>query len=256
MLTRLAVTGASRGIGKCIALDLAARGANVVVNYVKSASAAEEVVLQIRAMGRKAVAIQADVSSYDDIKHMFDKAERTFGKLDIVMSNSGIECFSPIEETTPDLYDKVMNLNTRGQFFVAQQGYLHMNEHGRIILMSSVAAHIRGLAGHAIYSASKAAIEAMVRSFPNDFAGKKVTVNAIAPGGVSSDMTLENAWRYSPGGKPDMPLEDICAGLARICPLGRFGVPEDIAKTVAFLASDDSEWVNGQTIGLTGGSRA
>lgn len=249
------VTGASRGIGKGIAIDLASRGADVAVNYVKSTSAAEEVVSEIRAMGRKAVAIQADISSYDDIKRMFDEAEQALGKLDIVISNSGTECFASLEETTPELYDRVMNLNTRGQFFVAQQGYLHMNEHGRIILMSSVAAHMRGLAGHAIYSASKAAVEAMVRSFPNDFAAKKITVNAIAPGGVATDMAIENAWRYSPGGKPDMPLKDIYAGLAHICPLGRFGVPEDIAKTVAFLASDDSEWVNGQTIGLTGGSR-
>jgi len=249
------VTGASRGIGKGIALDLASRGANVVVNYVKSASAAEEVVTQIKAMGQKAVAIQADVSKFEDVKRMFDEAEQVLGKLDIVMSNSGIECFADLEDTTPELYDKVMNLNTRGQFFVAQQGYLHMNNHGRIILTSSVAAHMRGLKGHSLYSASKAAVEAMVRSFPNDFAEKKVTVNAIAPGGVASDMAVENAWRYTPGGKPDMSIKEIYAGLAHICPLGRFGVPEDIAKMVAFLASDESEWVNGQTIGLTGGSR-
>lgn len=95
-------------------------------------------------MGRKAVAIQADISSYSNIVRMFDEAVQALGKLDIVMSNSGTECFAPIEETTPELYDKVMNLNTRGQFFVAQQAYIHMNEHGRIILMSSVAAHMRG----------------------------------------------------------------------------------------------------------------
>ena len=206
-------------------------------------------------MGRRAIAIQADVSSYTEIKRMFAEAVQAFGMLDIVVSNSGIECFAPLQETTPELYDSVMNLNTRGQFFVAQQGYKHMNAHGRIVLMSSVAAHMRGLAGHAIYSSSKAAVEAMVRSFPNDFAPKKVTVNAIAPGGVSSDMAIANAWRYAPGGKPDMSQDEIYAGLAHICPLGRFGVPDDVAKTVAFLASDDSEWVNGQTIGLTGGSR-
>ncbi|KAK5993543.1 Hydroxynaphthalene reductase-like protein Arp2 [Cladobotryum mycophilum] len=249
------VTGSSRGIGRGIALHLAACGANVIINYVKSATAAEEVVAEIKAMGRKSVAIQADVSIFEDIQRLFDEAERAMGKLDIVMSNSGTECFADLEETTPELYDRVMNINTRGQFFVAQQGYMHMNQHGRIILMSSVAAHLRGLKGHSIYSASKAAIEAMVRSFPDDFAPKKVTVNAIAPGGVATQMAVENAYRYTPGGKPDMSLDDIYDGLASICPLGRFGLPVDIAKTVAFLASDDSEWVNGQTIGLTGGSR-
>jgi 3-oxoacyl-[acyl-carrier protein] reductase len=176
---------------------------------------------------------------------MFAEAVEALGNLDVVVSNSGIECFESIEDTTPELYDAVMNINTRGQFFVAQQGYLHMKEHGRVILMSSVAAHLRGLTGHAIYSASKAAVEAMVRSFPNDFAPKKVTCNAIAPGGVASDMAIQNAWRYAPNGKPDMPLRDIYAGLAHLCPLGRFGIPADIAKTVAFLASEDSEWVNG-----------
>jgi 3-oxoacyl-[acyl-carrier protein] reductase len=244
-LTIAAVTGASRGIGRGIALDLASRGANVAVNYVRSETAAASVVAEIRAMGRKAVAIQADISSVDDIKRMFGEAVQALGNLDVVVSNSGIECFESIENTTTELYDSVMNLNTRGQFFVAQQGYLHMNQHGRIILMSSVAANLRGLAGHAIYSASKAAVEAMVRSFPSDFAPKKVTCNAVAPGGVASDMSIANAWRYAPGGTPDMPLEKIHAGLAGICPLGRMGVPEDVAKTVAFLASDDSDWING-----------
>jgi 3-oxoacyl-[acyl-carrier protein] reductase len=224
----------------------------VAVNYVRSAESAAAVVEEIKALGRRAVAIQADVSDPEAVKHLCSETVRQLGKLNVVCSNSGSECFEPIESTTPEMYDRIMNLNTRGQFFVAQQGYLHMEEGGRIILMSSVAAHMRGLKGHAIYSASKAAVEAFVRSFPDDFGPKRVTVNAIAPGGVATDMAVENAWRYSPGGKPDMELKDIYQGLAHICPLDRFAVPLDIAKTVAFLASDDSEWINGKRAELSG----
>lgn len=250
------VTGASRGIGKGIALELAARGADVAVNYVRSGAAAADVVAQIQSMGRRSITIQADLSSVPEITRMFEELVRGIGKPDIVVSNSGMECFVSLEETTSDVYDEVMNLNTRAQFFVAQQGYICMNNNGRIILMSSVAAHMRGFAGHALYPASKAAVEAMVRSLPEDFAPKKVTINAIAPGGVESDMSRENAWRYNPEGKKDIPIGEIYAGLAALNPLRRFGTPQDIAKTVAFLASDESEWINGQTIGLTGGSRS
>lgn len=240
------VTGSSRGIGKGIALHLAACGADIAVNYVHSAKSAQATVDEIMALGRRAIAVQADVSKPDEVKRMFAETVAQLGKLNVVCSNSGIECFESLEDTTPELYDRVMNLNTRGQFFVAKEGYLHMETGGRIILTSSVAAHMRGLVGHSLYAASKAAIEAFVRSFPNDFAPKRVTVNAIAPGGVATDMAVENAWRYAPGGNPEMSLEQIYDGLAAICPLGRFAVPSDIAKTVAFLASDDSEWINGE----------
>ncbi|MCJ1283717.1 hypothetical protein MMC26_003048 [Xylographa opegraphella] len=248
------VTGASRGIGKGIALDLGARGASVVVNYNSSASGAKAVVEEIEKLGSKAVAIKADVSSFPDIEKLFTEALAHFGKIDIVVSNSGVEHFETIEKVTPEQFDHIFSINTRGQFFVAQQGYKHISHGGRIVMMSSIAANIRGLADHAIYSASKAAIEAMVRSLPSDFSPKRVTVNAVAPGGIESDMAKDNGWRYIPGGDPSMSLDVVAAALAENCPLKRFGVPQDVARVVSFLVSEEGGWINGQTITISGGS--
>lgn len=241
------VTGSSRGIGRGIILELAGRGADCVVNYCGNVTAAQSVVKECQALGVKATAIQADVSDVESIKKMYAQAMSYFGHLDIIVSNSGVEHFSTIEETTPEMYDYVMNINTRGQFFVAQQGYLNISHGGRIIMMSSVAANIRGLAHHSIYSASKAAIEAMVRSFPSDFSPKRVTVNAIAPAGIESDMASVNGWRYFPGGTPDMPLDLIAKNLSEACPLKRFGQPKDVARVVAFLSSEEGGWINGES---------
>ncbi|KAL4945515.1 hypothetical protein BDV06DRAFT_209386 [Aspergillus oleicola] len=247
------VTGSSRGIGREIALGLASRGADIVINYFSNEAKANEVVKTIQSLGRKAVAIKADVSKYSEIQKLFVDATTAFGKIDVVVSNSGVEHFETIEEITPEQYDHVFSINTRGQFFVAQQGYKAISPGGSIILMSSIAANLRGLPDHAIYSASKAAIEAFVRSLPSDFAPKRVRVNAIAPGGINSDMAIENAWRYVPGGSPSMPYAQAKEALGKICPLGRFGEPEDVAKVVAFLASDEGGWINGQTVTISGG---
>ncbi|KAI9875646.1 MAG: hypothetical protein M1830_008149 [Pleopsidium flavum] len=248
------ITGASRGIGKGVALELASRGALIVVNYNSSAAGAKAVVGAIEKLGSKAVAIQADVSKFQEIEKLFDDALAHFGKIDIVVSNSGIEHFETIEKVTPEQFDHIFSINTRGQFFVAQQGYKRISHGGRVIMMSSIAANIRGLADHAIYSASKAAIEAMVRSLPSDFSPKRVTVNAVAPGGIESDMAKDNGWRYIAGGDPSMSLDFVAAALAENCPLKRFGVPQDVARVVAFLASEEGGWINGQTITISGGS--
>ncbi|KAI9845250.1 MAG: putative secondary metabolism biosynthetic enzyme [Sclerophora amabilis] len=248
------VTGGARGIGKGIALELADRGASVVVNYNSSPAPAKEVVKQIEALGSKAVALQADVSSFDSIVKLYRDALSHFGKLDIVVSNSGLEHFEAIEDVTPEQFDRIFNVNTRGQYFVAQQGYKNISTGGRIIMMSSIAANLRGIKDHAIYSASKAAIEAMVRSFPSDFSPKRVTVNAVAPGGIETDMASENGWRYIPNGSPNMKLESVAEALADNCPLKRFGAPRDVARVIGFLASEDGGWVNGQTITISGGS--
>lgn len=241
------ITGSSRGIGRGIALELASRGASIVVNYAKNEGAAQNVVKELQLLGVKAVAVRADVSNFEDIKAMYKQAMEYFGKIDIVVSNSGVEHFESIEHVTPEQFDTVFNINTRGQFFVAQQGYLNISYGGRIILMSSVAANIRGLKDHAIYSASKAAVEAMVRSFPSDFSPKRVTVNAVAPAGIESDMASVNGWRYFPGGSPSMSLEVIANALAEHCPLKRFGQPKDVGRVVAFLASEEGGWINGKS---------
>jgi len=182
------VTGAGRGIGYGIALELGQRGAKVVVNYGSSKEGADNLVKEIEAAGSQAIAIQADISKTPEVKRLFQAAIDHFGRLDIVCSNAGKEVFSPEEEVTEQLYDDVFALNTRAQFFVAQQAYMNLQHGGRIILMSSVAATMSGIPNHALYAGSKAAVEGFTRSFAKDCGHKRITVNAIAPGGVKSDM--------------------------------------------------------------------
>lgn len=244
------ITGAGRGIGKGIALELAKRGANVVVNYASSAKSAEEVVAEIGKLGSKGVAIQADISKPESVSELFEMAVSHFGHLDFVISNSGMEVWCPEIDVTPDLFDKVFNLNCRGQFFVAQNALKHCRHGGRLIMTSSIAASIGGIPNHALYAGSKAAIEGFTRAFAVDCGEKGMTVNAIAPGGIKTDMFDENAWHYVPNGYKGMPMETIDEGLANMCPLKRVGTPADIGKAVYMLCSDEGEWINGMYLSL------
>ncbi|KAH8888512.1 NAD(P)-binding protein [Thozetella sp. PMI_491] len=250
------ITGAGRGIGKGVALELGKRGASVVVNYVSSEGPALEVVKEIESYGNgaKAVAIQADVSKVSEITRLFEEAKKAFGKLDIVMSNSGTESWDKTEEVTEEKFDHVFNLNARAQFFVGQAAFKYLEQNGRLILMSSIAAGLMGVKNHALYNASKMAVIGMIKAFATDFGVRGITVNGVAPGGIKSDMFTQNAWHYIPGGTPDWPAEKIETLMAEHCPLGRCAVPEDVARVVAFLASDDGGWVNGQVITISGGS--
>jgi len=250
------ITGAGRGMGAGMASLLAERGASVVINYSSSAKAAEALAEDINKSGGKAVAIQANISKTPEVEKLFKEAIDHFGKIDIVINNAGTEAFGPPEEVTEEEYDRVFGLNTRAQFFVAANAMKHLPRGGRIIFMSSVAANMFGVKEHPLYSGSKCAVEAFCRSFSADAGPKGITVNCIAPGGVKTDMFSSNAWHYSPGGTPDTPLDKIEAGIAKMCPLGRVAVPADIARVVAFLAHEDSEWINGQIIKLSGGSVA
>jgi 3-oxoacyl-[acyl-carrier protein] reductase len=188
------ITGSGRGIGRGMALELAARGASVVINYAKSSEKALGVVKDIVKLGSRAIAIQADVSKPEEIFSLFEQAIAHFGHLDIVISNSGTEVWSKEEDVTPADFDYIFNINCRGQFFVAQQGLKYLGRGGRIILMSSVAATMSGIPNHALYAGSKAAVEGFTRSFAVDCGEKGITVNAIAPGGVKTDMFDANAW--------------------------------------------------------------
>ncbi|KAM4057313.1 enoyl-(Acyl carrier protein) reductase [Hirsutella rhossiliensis] len=248
------VTGAGRGLGRGIAVELGQRGASVVVNYNSAEARAKEVVAEIEKAGSSAVAIKADVSKVPEIKQLFQQTIKKFGKIDIVVSNSGTEMFKPEDKVTEEDYDRVFNLNTRAQFFVAQQAYVHLEKGGRIILMSSVAATMAGISDHALYAGSKAAIGGFARSFAVDCGHKQITVNAIAPGGVKTDMYDDNAWRYWPGASASSSMDEIDQKVANSSPLKRLAVSQDIARVVAFLSSPDSEWVNGQVLLCTGGS--
>lgn len=240
------VTGAGRGIGRGIALELGKRGANVVINYGSSAKAAEEAVAELAKVGSESIALKADISKPAEVVDLFDRAVAHFGRLDFVISNSGKEVWCPETDVTQELFDSIFDLNCRGQFFVAQQGLKHCARGGRIILTSSVAASMGGIHNHALYAGSKAAVEGFTRAFAVDCGEKGVTVNAIAPGGVKTDMYDENSWHYVPGGYKGMPIETIDRGLANLNPLKRVGVPADIGKAVSALCRDDCEWINGE----------
>lgn len=248
------ITGSGRGLGAGIALELGKRGASVIINYANSASAANEVVSAIQAAGSDAVAIQADVSKVAQITQLFNQALAHFGRLDIIVSNSGMEIFRAEEDVTEADFDKVFGLNTRAQFFVAQHALRHVARGGRIILMSSVAASISNMPNHAVYGGSKAAVEAFTRGFAADAGPKGITVNAIAPGGIKTDMFAANAWHYVPGADPSWSDEAIERGVANFGPLKRLGLPIDVARVVGFLASEESEWINGQVLLLSGGA--
>ncbi|KAH9900320.1 tetrahydroxynaphthalene reductase [Xylariomycetidae sp. FL2044] len=247
------VTGAGRGIGRGIALELGKRGASIVVNYGRSRGAADAVVGELAKLGSKSVALQADISKPAEVGTLFDRALEHFGHIDYVISNSGMEVWCEETEVTPELFDQVFNLNCRGQFFVAQHGLKHCSEGGRIILTSSIAAQMAGIPNHALYAGSKAAVEGFTRAFAVDCGRKRITCNAIAPGGIQTEMFDENSWHYVPDGHKGMDLEKIKAGLRKMCPLDRVGEPSDIGKAVYCLVSDEGEWINGQVIRCSGG---
>lgn len=246
------VTGASRGIGAGIALELGRRGASVVVNYVKGLDGAKSICAQIESTGSgaRAHAIQADVSKVPEITRLFEESKAHFGKIDIVCSNSGMESFDKTEDITEERFDLVFGLNLRAQFFVGQHAYKYCEEGGRLVLMSSIAAGLIGVGNHALYNGSKSAINGITKSFAKDFGKRGITVNAIAPGGVKSDMFTQVAWKYIPGASGDWSAEKIEAAMASHCPLNRCAVPEDVARVVAFLVGEDGGWVNGKCFSL------
>lgn len=250
------ITGAGRGIGRGCAIELGRRGANVVVNYANSKSSADEVckLIEETGTGAKAVSIQADVSKPAEIERLFQESKQHFGRIDIVMSNSGTESWDKTEDITEEKYDHVFNLNARAQFFVGQAAWKHLENNGRLILMSSIAAGLLGVKDHALYNASKMAVIGMIKAFATDFGVRGITVNGVAPGGIKSDMFTQNAWHYIPGGTPDIPAATIENMMAEHCPLKRCATPEDVARVVAFLSSEDGGWVNGQVITISGGS--
>ncbi|KAK4166993.1 hypothetical protein QBC43DRAFT_11942 [Cladorrhinum sp. PSN259] len=245
------VTGAGRGIGREMALELGRRGAKVIVNYANSEETANEVVQQIKKNGSDAAAIKADVANVEEIVRLFQEAKKKFGKLDIVCSNSGVVSFGHVKDVTPEEFDRVFTVNTRGQFFVAREAYKNLEVGGRLILMGSITGQAKGVPRHAVYSGSKGAIETFVRCMAIDFGDKKITVNAVAPGGIKTDMYHKVCREYIPDGDKldDESVDEYAAGWS---PLHRVGLPIDIARVVCFLASQDGEWVNGKVIGIDG----
>ncbi|KAK1807955.1 hypothetical protein LTR12_017687, partial [Friedmanniomyces endolithicus] len=247
------VTGSGRGIGAAIAIYLGRLGAKVVVNYASARESAEKVVATIKAEGSDAVAFQANVREVPQTIKLFDDAVEHFGKLDIAISNSGVVSFGHLKDVTEEEFDRVFSLNTRGQFFVAREAYKHLVPGGRIVLTSSNTSKDFSVPKHSLYSGSKGAVDSFVRIFSKDCGDKRITVNAVAPGGTVTDMFHEVSHHYIPGGEK-FTAEERQGMAAHASPLHRNGFPEDIAKVVGFLVSSEGEWVNGKVLTLDGGA--
>ncbi|KAK5075019.1 Short chain dehydrogenase AgnL6 [Lithohypha guttulata] len=247
------VTGSGRGIGAAIAIELARCGANVVVNYSRAAGPAQKVVQEIKTLGSEAIAIKADVSDVSETTRLFKEALDYFGHLDIVSSNAGVVSFGHLSEVSEEEFDRVFRINTRGQFFVAREASKYVEHGGRIILTSSNTARNFVVPKHAIYSGSKGAIESFVPVMAKDCGSKRITVNAVAPGGTVTDMFVDVAHHYIPGGEK-LSIEQLKECAAHASPLTRCGYPLDVAHAVVFLASKEGEWVNGKIIPVDGGA--
>jgi len=235
------VTGASRGIGRAIAISLAEAGADVAVNYAGSEAAAAETVKLIEAAGRKAFKIKADVSNSQEVEEMFKQVLETFGKLDILVNNAGITRDNLIMRMKEDEFDQVIATNLKGVFNCVKAATRPMmkQRYGRIINISSVVGAL-GNPGQVNYVAAKAGVIGMTKAAAKELSSRGITVNAVAPGFIETDMT-------------DKLSDDMRAGLLGQIPLARLGQPEDIAKAVRFLASDDASYMTGQTIHVDGG---
>jgi 3-oxoacyl-[acyl-carrier protein] reductase len=238
------VTGASRGIGAAIARRLAADGAAVAVNYSASAKAANEVASKIIADGGKAHVFQADVSNKVQVEKLFADVAARFGRIDILVNNAGVWGLAPLAEFTPEFFRQIFDLNVVGPLLASSAAlkYLPTTGTGRIINISSVAARL-AMAGGGVYSASKAALDALTLNWSAELGPRHITVNAVAPGLTETEMSA---------GAP----EDFKNMIKSKTPLGRIGKPDDIADVVAFLASDDARWMTGEVLLAAGGLRS
>lgn len=234
------ITGASRGIGAAVAERLAKDGFAVVINYVSNAPEAEQVVAGIKAQGGEAIAIKADVSDAGQVEKLFAQTLAKWGSIDVVVQNSGIMPLSPIKNGDAETFDKVISVNLRGTFLVFAQAAQHVTTDGRIIAFSS-SVLTKSFPTYGPYIASKAGVEGLVHVLANELRGRNVTVNAVAPGPIATELFLK--------GKS---AEQV-AELTKMNPLERMGRPSDIANVVSFLAGPDGGWINSQVLLANGG---
>lgn len=234
------ITGSSRGIGAELARHLACDGFKVVVNYASGAAAAEAVVEAIRAAGGEAIAVQADIADPAAVGALFDAADRAFGGIDVVINSAGVMTLAPIAEFDDEAFDQTIAINVKGAFNVCREAARRVRDGGRIINLSTSVIGVR-LPTYGVYVASKGAVEALTQVLAQEMRGRGVTVNAVAPGPVATDLFLT--------GKSPEQIERM----AKMHPLERLGQPEDIARVVSFLASPEGGWVNGQVLRANGG---
>lgn len=245
------VTGANSGIGRAVALGLAASGADVVINYIVDPEAAEDVAHQIEALGRKAMTVKADVSSEEDVRSMFAKAIDQFGTLHIVVNNAGLQRDAPFHDMTLEQWNKVIGVNLTGQFLCAREAVREFRRRGvvkdisvaagKLVCMSSVHQEIPW-AGHANYAASKGGVMQLMRSVAQEAAPLAIRVNGIAPGAIRTPIN-----------RPAWETETAYESLMTLVPYKRIGEPDDIAQAVAWLVSDAADYVTGATLFIDGG---
>ncbi|WP_404470354.1 3-oxoacyl-[acyl-carrier-protein] reductase [Sutcliffiella horikoshii] len=235
------VTGASRGIGRAVALELGEQGANVVVNYSGSEAKAYEVVEAIKEMGSEAIAVRCNVGNMEDVQAMMKEALTQFGTIDILVNNAGITRDNLLMRMKEDEWDDVININLKGVFNATKAVTRQMMKQrsGRIINIASIVG-VMGNAGQANYVAAKAGVIGLTKSTARELASRHITVNAIAPGFITTDMT-------------DKLTEDVKTEMLKQIPLARFGEAKDIASVVSFLASEKSAYITGQTLHVDGG---
>jgi 3-oxoacyl-[acyl-carrier protein] reductase len=234
------VTGASGGIGAAVAERLAKDGFTVVVNYAGNAASAEAVVARIEATGGKAVTAKADISDAAAVIRMFDTVETAFGGVDVLINNAGIMNLATIADSDDALFDRQIGINLKGTFNTLREAAKRLRDGGRIINFSTSVVGVK-IETYGVYAATKAAVETMSAIMAKEMRGRNITVNAIAPGPVATDLFRN--------GKSD----ELVARMAKMNPLERLGTPEDIAASVSFLAGPDGGWINGQVLRANGG---
>lgn len=238
------VTGASKGIGAAIARQLAAEGAAVVVNYSTSREGADRVAAEIVRGGGRAIAVQANVANEADVRRLFEEARRVYDRVDILINNAGIYEFGGLESVTPDHFHKQFDLNVLGLLLATREAASGMGAGGSIVNVSSVAS-TAGLPNAAVYSATKAAVDAVTRSLAKELGPRRIRINSINPGMIETEGT------HSAG----ITESDLRKQIESQTPLGRIGQPKDVATVAAFLASDDAGWITGETLYVSGGQR-
>ena len=239
------VTGASKGIGAAIAKYLAADGASVVVNYASSKAGADKVVAEITSAGGKAVAVQADVAKKADIDRLFVETKKAYGQLDVLVNNAGIYGFAPLEQITEEHFHKQFNLNVLGLILTTQEALKYFSATGGSIINISSVVGVNPLPNAAVYSATKAAVDAVTKSLAKELGPKKIRVNSINPGMVETEGVHTAGFLET-----EFPKQVVSQ-----TPLWRIGQPQDIGKVATFFASDDSGWVTGETLLVSGGMR-
>jgi 3-oxoacyl-[acyl-carrier protein] reductase len=239
------VTGASKGIGASIAEHLAAEGASVVVNYASSKSGADAVVKRITEQGGKAVSVQADVSKPGDITRLFAETKRAYGKLDVLVNNAGVYEFAPLESVTADHFHKLFDLNVLGLLLTTREAVKLMGDSGGSVVNISSIVGPMPVENGSVYSATKAAVDALTIALSKELGPKKIRVNSINPGLVITEGLQSTGLAEG----------DFRKNVESQTPLGRVAQPEDIAPAAVFFASDDGGWATGQTLILAGGKR-